>query len=64
MIEFIIGIFTQSIPDISIILGNKIVKALFPNGFIEEDSMLSGILGFIAYALLITASIIILMKLF
>ena len=63
MIELVIGLFTNAIPNVSIMLGNKVVKTVFPRGFIEVDSMLSGIIGFITYLTVIIILIVVLMRL-
>jgi len=51
----------EAIPSASIILGNKVIK-VFPKGFIEKGSMLSGIVGFITYLFMVILLIVILIK--
>jgi len=57
MIELIISLFTESIPDASVTLGIKVVKAIYPNGNIGENSMLSGVIGFVTYVFIISTVI-------
>jgi len=62
MIEIIISIFPDGIPSLSIMLGNKLVK-LFPKGFVEEDSIISGVIGFVTYLIVIVLLVMALMRL-
>lgn len=63
MIEVIFHIFTDAIPALSLSLGNFVVKNLLPADFIDEDSMLSGIIGFILYLIIISSVVAFLVKL-
>ncbi len=62
MIEIIISLFTDGIPSLSIMLGNKLAR-VFPKGFVEEDSIFSGVIGFVVYLIIIVLLVAILMKL-
>ena len=57
MLEAIIHILADGLTSISKMLGNLIVRYVFPDGFIEQDSLLSGTIGFITYLLLIFIAI-------
>jgi len=54
MLEVIVHIFTDGIVSISSMFGNVVVRRIFPNGFIEQDSLLSGTIGFIVFLLILT----------
>ena len=43
-------------------LGNKLARVL-PKGFVEENSILSGVIGFVTYSIIIVLMVTVLMKL-